>query len=243
MSKYTTQVRFICESLSGLSDSVGVNSVDNVISGSWNKIFTTAVPFFDEEYRKPLCCKILKHYYLREICAETAGIWSMWMNTKLEEIMPYYNQMYQSAKLEFDPFSDTDFQETRNTTHEGEKTDTSETNLNDSKTGKRSDSGTTYDLYSDTPQGALTGVDTENYLTDARKTSTNTSGTYSDSDISKTDTQSSGSDSYKDDTAIKVTGKRGTENYSDMLMKYRDTMINIDMLVIGEFEELFFGLW
>ena len=92
LSKYTTEVRYICETDSGLDESVGFNSVDEVISKSWNKIFTSKVPFFDEDYRKILCCKILKHYYLREICSETVGLWKLWVNTKLEEIMPYYNQ-------------------------------------------------------------------------------------------------------------------------------------------------------
>ena len=39
MSKYTTELRFIRESKAGLSDSVGFNQIDDVISNSWNKIF------------------------------------------------------------------------------------------------------------------------------------------------------------------------------------------------------------
>ena len=74
MSKYTTEVRFICESKSGLEVSGGSGDVDNIIANSWNKIFTSKAPFFDEEYRSVLCQKILKHYYLREICCETVGI-------------------------------------------------------------------------------------------------------------------------------------------------------------------------
>ena len=116
MSKYTTEVRYICETDSGLDESVGFNSVDEVISKSWNKIFTSKVPFFDEDYRKILCCKILKHYYLREICSETVGLWKLWVNTKLEEIMPYYNQLYESAKLKFDPFHDVDLTRKHNRT-------------------------------------------------------------------------------------------------------------------------------
>ena len=49
MSKYTTEVRFICESKSGLSESKGFGSVDEVLNGSWDKIFTSKVSFFDEE--------------------------------------------------------------------------------------------------------------------------------------------------------------------------------------------------
>ena len=54
MSKYTTEVRFICESKSGLSESKGFGSVDEVLNSSWDKIFTSKVSFFDEEYRGAL---------------------------------------------------------------------------------------------------------------------------------------------------------------------------------------------
>ena len=86
MSKYTTEVRFICESKSGLSESKGFGSVDEVLNGSWDKIFTSKVSFFDEEYRGVLCKKILKHYYLREIGCETVGIWLLWMNFSVLKI-------------------------------------------------------------------------------------------------------------------------------------------------------------
>ena len=48
MSKYTTEVRFICESKSGLTESKGCDKVDEVLENSWNKIFTTNCAFFDE---------------------------------------------------------------------------------------------------------------------------------------------------------------------------------------------------
>ena len=99
MSKYTTELRFICESKAGLSDSVGFNQIDDVISKSWNKIFDN-FPIFDESYRSVLCSKILKHYYTREISAETVGLWQLWLNTRMGEIMPYYNKLYESALLE-----------------------------------------------------------------------------------------------------------------------------------------------
>ena len=112
MSNYTTEVRFICESLAGKKESVGADSVDSVLEKSWDKICTSTALFFDEEYRKPLCKKILKHFYLREIGADTFGIWKLRMNTRLEEIMPYYNQLYKSGLLEFNPLYDVDLKKT-----------------------------------------------------------------------------------------------------------------------------------
>ena len=219
MSKYTTEVRFICEQVASYSESQGGKNVEQVLNNSWNKIFDNSWSIFDEKYRKVLCKKILKHYYTREICAESAGLWIMWLNRRMSEIMPYYNQLYESEKLKFDPLTDTDV-----TTTSNRKIDT----VNNENT---TNNNISRDLYSDTPQGALQGVESETYLTDARK--------ISDSGSSN----SSGSGNSNDDYFENIKGKRGGENYSDMLKKYRDTFLNIDMMVINELEDLFFNLW
>ena len=279
MSKYTTEVRFICESKSGLETSGGSSDVDNIIANSWNKIFTSKAPFFDENYRSVLCQKILKHYYLREICCETVGIWTLWMNTRLEEIMPYYNQLYDSAKIEFDHMHDVDL--TRKHERNVEGTSKEDGTRTDNTTGKRTLTGnrdtdstgsstrnttsgsdeTKRDWYSDTPQGAITGLENENYLTNARKITNNVNGTgneetnttentgtnYSETEdtTGKVDgiTSNTGSSSTTEDYLETITGKQGTESFSSLLNKFRETFLNIDMQVIEEFSDLFFGLW
>lgn len=247
MSKYTTEVRFICESKSGLSESKGFGSVDEVLNSSWDKIFTSKVSFFDEEYRGVLCKKILKHYYLREIGCETVGIWLLWMNTKLEEIMPYYNKLYESELIKFNPMYDVDWNRKGNKTGNESGSGSRSTSGNNSGTNTQSgtSSNTRKDLYSDTPQGALTGVESETYLTNARKVSDSgetgvngsTSGSYEDSESSsnKVDT----TENYVES----VSGKQGGSSYSKLLNEFRETFLNIDMQVIEEFEEMFMGLW
>lgn len=235
MSKYTTQVRFICESKSGLELSGSSADVDNIITSSWNKIFTTKTPFFDEAYRSVLCSKILKHYYMREICCETVGTWALWMNTRLEEIMPYYNQLYESAKIEFNPMHDVDINRTHNRTN----TEKSNSNRNSENNSSGTTNTTTKDLYSDTPQGAITGLENENYLTNARKISEENNFTSTSNSKDDITADSNNEENYDE----KVSGKQGTESYSSLLNKFRETFLNIDMMVISEFEDLFFGLW
>lgn len=279
MSKYTTEVRFICEQKAGLEGSVGASDVDKVLSKSWNKIVTSNFAIFDEAYREKLVSKVLKHYYLREIGAETVGIWMLWINTKFEEIMPYYNQLYESAKLKFEPFYDADYTrisqrdvtETEHGSYENKgqtqsdesSTDTGKTD--DTRTGKTtqvgSTGGTSKDLYSDTPQGALTRVDNETYLTNARKvTDSGNSNTVVDETVTDAGTSevngvnsqtvnstlnntNAKSGTKGDAFSESVRGKMGGGSYSKMLIEYRDTFINIDMQVIDEFKDLFFGLW
>ena len=295
MSKYTTEVRFICESKSGLKISGGSCDVDNIIANSWNKIFTSKAPFFDEEYRSILCQKILKHYYLREICCETVGMWMLWMNTKLEEIMPYYNQLYESAKIKFNPLHDVELTREHNrnadsTSKEDETRTQTTKETKENKTNKirnlagtnniagtsngtittsNSSNGTKRDLYSDTPQGAITELENERYLTNARKITENTteSGNEDASTTQKTDstntedettnitsnesvngsldntTSNTGVSNTTENYLETITGKQGTESFSSMLNQFRETFLNIDMQVINEFNELFFGLW
>lgn len=235
MSKYTTEVRFICEQKSGLTESSGANNVDDIIKHSWDKIFTTKCKFFDENYRESLCCKILKHYYLREIGCETVGIWLLWMNAKLELIMPYYNQLYSSAKLEFNPFYDVDLTRQHKRDYEG--------NTSTEDNGKRdttgNSNGTNYRLFSDTPQGSLIGVENETYLTDATKQTDKNSSTVKETTETKGKTGTNSTENFKEI----IKGKQGTENYSSLLKKYRETFLNIDMQVIEEFSDLFMLLW
>lgn len=107
MSVYTTEVRYICEYEAGLLESTGYNDIDAVIEKSWDKIFKN-FPIFDETYRKTLCTKILNHYYTREIGAETASLWKFWLNQKMNEIMPYYNKLYLTEQIKFDPLHEID---------------------------------------------------------------------------------------------------------------------------------------
>lgn len=97
MSKYTTELRFICESLAGYEESVGLSSVDEVIKNSMDKIFDFDYPIFDEEYRSVLQTKILLHFYTREIGYETVGRWKLALRSKMLEIMPYYNELYKKS--------------------------------------------------------------------------------------------------------------------------------------------------
>lgn len=114
MAKYTTSVRSICEVNSGLDESKGQANVNDIIANSRDKIFDFTYPIYDENYRPVLESKILKHYYTREICAETVGRWKLFLDARMNEIMPYYNKLYESELLRFNPLYDVDYTRTSN---------------------------------------------------------------------------------------------------------------------------------
>lgn len=293
MSKYTTEVRFICENSAGLSESEGADNVDSILDRCWNKVFNFDFPIFDENYRQVLCRKILKHYYTREIAHETVGRWKLALNAKLNEIMPYYNQLYKSELLEFNPFYDVDLTRSRegsgtrdttgstsNTSTESgtnTKTDTVTSKETSSDTSETTESntnntvtnGNTLNRFSDTPQNSMDtqGIDDSVPLTTVTKINENVNVNSTGSKTGKVDSSGSvdktindtikGTDSREingsgtntenvnstDKYIETVRGKQGTESYSSMLMKFRETFLNIDMMIIDECGDCFFTLW
>lgn len=101
MSSYTTQLRYICESLTGHSESVGYNDTKEVITAAVPLVFDFDFPIFDENHRNTLCSKIIAHYYNDEIAYETVGLFKFNLRTKMNEIMPYYNTLYTFAEKAF----------------------------------------------------------------------------------------------------------------------------------------------
>lgn len=65
----------------------------------WNDWWNTFVP----EYKEILCRKIERKFYFNQIGAETPDRFVHYLNQTMEEIMPYYNQLYQSELIKFDP--------------------------------------------------------------------------------------------------------------------------------------------
>ena len=242
MSKYTSEVRFICESACNLDESVGLSKVNEVIEQARPTIFE-AYPIFDETYRGVLETKILRHYYTREICAETPALWKLWLNNRLNEIMPYYNQLYKSALLEFNPLYDVDLYRD----HKGTGTSTGNASRASTRNDETISHGNTasdnWDLRQDTPQGGLTGVEELEYLTEANKR-TVSANTTDDATLSGEGSETSSNSITSTDNYLEhVYGKQGAGNYSKMLMEYRQTFINIDTMIINDLKDLFFNLW
>ena len=117
MSKYTTEVRYICEQAAGLDESVGYDDVNRIVELAYPNIFDSSLNFYNEETKSRLLPKILLHYYQREIGFETVGLWKLKLNQKLREILPYYNQLYRSEDLEYNPLQNVDNTHTHSGSH------------------------------------------------------------------------------------------------------------------------------
>lgn len=205
-------------------------------------------PIFDESYREQLNGKIIEHYWFREIGLETPGLFKRFLNRKMNEIMPYYNQLYESTLKKFDPYVNYDMQ-TTGTTNSDHKEQRNiahdETVSTDAKsTTDSSTDGTSRTLVSQTPQMQLSGhEDYASNITDtASKTTATGSGTQNSTANTKLDDLMNMNAQNMDEYVTKVSGLTGITN-SNALMQFRETFINTDMLVIDELRELFMGIY
>lgn len=132
MSKYTTELRRLIES----GYDLGLKTY----------------PIFEESYRTILNGKILSHYKFREIGFETAGLFKDRLNEKMELIMPYYNQLYKSALLEFNPLLNSKMHETT----ENKKNENTATNTIQKITGTTDTTSDRNETISDTSSGTKT---------------------------------------------------------------------------------------
>lgn len=233
MSRYTIELRYLIEGNYdlGLKD----------------------YPIFDDSYREQLNNKIIQHYYFREIGFETEALFKNRLNQKMNEIMPYYNQMYESSKLKIDPLSTIDLEEVfsrkSKTTGEG----TSSTSGTGNNTNNFNSTDTTdygkISKFSDIAQAQTTPNEILNdkYLTSATVDDGQDKNTNTGTNTSQTESTTSGTSTDKrnldEDTTLTRKGNNGTASESELLNMYRETFLNIDMMIIDDLDELFLGIW
>ena len=222
MSKYTTELRYICEMKSGFSmDEIPDKSPEEIIQAARPVIFDFDFPIYDETLRIPLELKILRHYYTREIGVETYGLWKWRLNSKLNEIMPMYNKLYE-AEFKLASASgiyNVDITINRDSFSQNES-HSEEQNENESK-----------DAFSDTPQNGLKNVEDLAYLTDYRNIKNDGSGS--------ADTRGN-ANGHEDSREF---GYRGNKTMNELLNDFKNNIINIDQLIIMELNDLFFLLY
>lgn len=187
MSKYTTELRFICESEAGYLEQQGYSKVNEIVEAARSKIFSFDYPIFDTSYKAGLETKILKHYYTREIAAETYGRWKLFLESRMLEIMPYYNELYRSTLQEYNIFEDVNYIRSGNRTTDED--------------GTHNDQDVTATETSNTGTVATTDViDTDTTDTGSTQTETADEGSTSANKVIDTDTTETGTawDKYSD---------------------------------------------
>ena len=199
--------------------------------------------------RQQLNDKILSYYRFREIGFETVGRFLFELETALKEIMPKYNQLFYSADQDFNPIYNVDYVKTidrnKNDTNIGSNSSTTNTSTTGNDSSTSTDNGKT--VNSKTPQNQLNlsnmQIDSVNYADDASwaKTSNSTSGSNSTTGNSQTNESNSVIGNEKEGIVETTKGNFGVTSAQDLILKYRQTILNIEQLIIHDprIEELF----
>lgn len=277
MSKYTTQLRRIIEQLTYDNKDL---SISERISLACPKMFNFYYPIWLEDYRPTLERKILMHYFNKEIGFETVGLWKLYLEERLNLIMPYYNELYKTTIKEYDWASDTNIKETfvgnkklkenANLNITGNEKSDSTSNINDTVNSSITGGGTSTteatknnnskNLDSDLPQANYANLDYGTKLTENENTSTvneqnttnqnsteertNTTNASQNNIVEKTQNNINDLESITDDIYTRERkGASGQHPISDLIIKYRKTLINIDNLIIDELKDLFMMIY
>lgn len=259
MSYFTTQVRYIVESVTNTSP-YGNQEIDQTIQKACPLIFNFSYPIWDENDRVSLESLILRHYYMREIGFETVGQWKFQLANRLREIMPYYIELWKTTQKQYDYLGDIDIWETYTTHRDGESSDSSTGNSSSTTTGstKNESSGentsntTLNHVSSDLPQANLnqagTNLDYANMqsrdITDVSENASTTSTGENNSSIESSQTLN-GKNTHSDTETHERhrAGKTGARSTPELIKEYRESLLQIPMEIINNLNDLFMGLW
>lgn len=235
MSKYTIQLRELFEPYVynpplytreeveswfmdyELSDYLNTKQIETIeANGLWNK--------------SKLARKIVDHYYMEEIGADTPTLFKHNAKVKMQEIMEYYLPMIFSSSIDYDPLVNVDYTETLersvDTTSNGTSTGLSNSTSNSDNLS----------IGSDTPQNRVTK---QSILNGVYASSTN----YHENEISDSTNTSSSSEttSGSDENYTKrVKGNSGVSATAQkMIEQYRNNVRNFTDEIIKDCKDLF----
>jgi len=178
-------------------------------------IFDFDYPFYNEERRKQFEEHFIEHFYFDEIGQETVARFKQRLKIKLNLIMPYWNKIFLADELEQRILDNYDVTETY--TREVEKS-TSATSNNTSK-----------NLASDTP---------------VTRTDLNSNNDYYSSiikDIGEGSSQAEGESS--ENWTRRMTGNIGVQTDADAIIKYWQSLRQIELEIFNQCSDLFMGVY
>ena len=246
MAKYTTTIKNYLTSklmIDNPNEDVDSWGYAKIIEQGMKYVFDFDYPIFDEAYRTVLQTKILKNYYMREIAHETFGLFKMRLDNQLNISMEYFNQLYESAKIQIEPLSDYKINDTMNKSKKEDTTLTEKTdnNVDETISNNAEDTSNGKSIFYKYPQTAISG--NTDYATDM--TETNESSTLKNNQTRNTENNTTKENKKSltntDDYIRTIIGNKLPQ--SDLLEKYRKTFINIDEQIINSLDNLFFMLW
>lgn len=204
MSKYTMELNQL------------VNALDfNLFDFDYN--------IYDNELKSAFEKKFIDHFYFYEIGLTPIARFKKALQIKLNDIFPYYKQLYQTELRS----ADIDFMLNKDLKEEYTRQLTGNSSVNQSSSSTSND--TSLNINNDTPQNKIDDLD--QFMTSASKNTDN-------STMSSNGTNSAENNSTETYSLVSQ-GNIGVTSSAELLEKWRSVLINIDQMIFEECNDLF----
>ena len=183
----------------------------------------------------------MSYYRFREIAFETVGRFVFELETALNEIMPKYNQLFYSADQDFNPIYNVDYIKTSDRKKSGSTIGNALTKQKESINEKNTSKVETNEknVNSKTPQNQLnisnSNIDSVSYADEANwlKNNNTTNNDTTTNNTSNVYGENTNIDNEKEGITEKIKGNFGVVSAQDLIIKYRESIINIEQMIIN----------
>lgn len=195
-------------------------------------LFDFEYDYIDNNLKEHFQERFFEYYFFCEIGFRTLERFKFELKNKLHTIMPYYKKMYE-IELACEGM---DFITQKDLTETFTREIRNNSNMNSTVNSSGSNNNESMSYHADTPQSKVL-LEIEKYLSSADKDKGNTS--YSDSNIAETNNENVGIET----TTFHSKGAIGVDTQASIIMKWRDVLINLDEMILNEFQDLFMQVY
>lgn len=195
----------------------------NLFDQPYNLYNNELKPYFEE--------KFFQHFMFYEIGFDNINVFKQHLISTLNDIYPKYKQLYETEIRcqNIDFMLNKDLKESYVRKLNGE----SEGNSQATSTSDNTSNSNDLSIANDTPQNKIDDLD--KYMTSASKTNTNSTNNSTSNANNTIKNKSNNTEEYE----LISQGNIGVTSSAELLEKWRNVLINIDLMIFKELENLF----
>ena len=224
-------------------------TIHEMMNNPLTPVFPDSYPFYTDnpEDKKAFEELFVMHFLTREIGFETPWLFNQKLKAKLYEIMPYYEQLYQTewknvrtaeAMMTSKNLTETtEHTQQVSGTNEAHSNSSSETDVNQSTTS--TSNGKASNIADGVSQSSLD----DGYLTSSQQGNQNDTSTSSSSDSASQSVSGTNNQQLTETTTFTSKGDVGIQTPAYAITEWRKVIININKLILNECEDLFMKIY
>lgn len=254
ISKYTTTIYEILKSGKFPNYPTNDYEIDEIIESGIPVLFSFDYPWYtnksDQSYKdfQVMFCNM---YLMREIGFETVSLFKQKLKDYLIRFMPYYEKIYYTTTLDYNPLINKDYTINRDRGINREVNGSNDSSSNISNTGTTNrDVNTTDETNSQgsTSENPEVTVNNNNFTSNLQRDRTLSDTSTTEDATYKNNTDSSGNNTYDEventteNRIDTISGFEG-ENKTQAIIAYRQAIVNINLELCEKMKPLFLKIY